>query len=59
MYRALQSGDLVMAKLTFEVKKMPTGDKNYQNVEVLMRYPERLAKEKEEESQEWQQEQQF
>ena len=48
-----------MAKLTFEVKKMPTGDKNYQNVEVLMRYPERLAKEKEEESQEWQQEQQF
>ena len=59
MYRALQSGDLVMAKLTFEVKKTPTGDKNYQNVEVLMRYPERLAKEKEEESQEWQQEQQF
>jgi len=42
MYRGLQSGDKVLAKLIIEQKKSPEGmiDKNYQNVEIIMKYPE-------------------
>lgn len=35
MYRRLQAGDKVLASLIFETK----GEKNYQNIEVIMKYP--------------------
>jgi hypothetical protein len=35
MYRGLEAGDKVLAKLIFENK----GDKNYQNIDVVMKYP--------------------
>lgn len=39
MYRSLQAGDKIRAKLSFEAKVMGGQEKNYMNISVIMVYP--------------------